>query len=87
MDEVETISTIADGLTRAQRARLDGIAELNARGLEWSSVFGSLRISTSRTTTKALLGLGLINNDSGYARLTPLGLQVRAHLEGQTDAG
>ena len=78
------VLAVVKSLTKAQRTRLNGIAELRARGLSWASRYGSLRINTSRATTSALFAQGLIVDDYGDAILTPLGLAVRAALEQST---
>ncbi|APX66266.1 hypothetical protein AV944_10995 [Sphingomonas sp. LK11] len=80
MTDPTEIAHVAAGLTRAQIARLDGVAELRHRGLQWASKWGSLRMNTSRATTAALVEMGLLYDVYGNADVTEKGHAVRDHI-------
>ena len=81
------VRQVAKGLTKAQRWRLNSVAELRARGLSWTSCYGSLSAATSRATTSALIGMGLLTVEHFDCRLTPAGEAVRAILASEEAEG
>jgi hypothetical protein len=87
MTDTTEIARVAAGLTRAQISRLEGVAELRARGLQWASKWGSLRMNTSRATTAALVELGLLHDVYGNADLTEKGRTLFDHILREKSGG
>lgn len=78
------VADIAGRLTKAQEKRLVSVHALKRQGLSWASRYGSLRANTSRATTAALTEAGLLCVIDGDCDLTRLGVQVAAHIQGNS---